>query len=106
MAWWGSAILIAPFEKVQKVMDFIQIFLRCRFRSAKHHNIIANMPKNWSDHEAEIRRLYIDDGRTLKDVRDIMSAKFDFNASEVVPFDTRRESSLMLVQDSCLSDEI
>ncbi|KAL5327859.1 hypothetical protein ACEPPN_005565 [Leptodophora sp. 'Broadleaf-Isolate-01'] len=40
------------------------------------------MPKNWSDHEAEIRRLYIDDGRTLKDVRDIMSAKFDFNASE------------------------
>ena len=64
------------------------------------------MPKNWSDHEAEIRRLYIDEGRTLKDVRDIMSAKFDFNASEVVPFDTRKESSLMLVQDSCLSDEI
>ncbi|KAG4434526.1 hypothetical protein IFR05_009995 [Cadophora sp. M221] len=39
------------------------------------------MPKNWSDHEAEIRRLYMDEGRTLKDVRDIMSAKFDFNAS-------------------------
>ncbi|KAH7327341.1 hypothetical protein BKA65DRAFT_554897 [Rhexocercosporidium sp. MPI-PUGE-AT-0058] len=39
------------------------------------------MPKNWSDHESEIRRLYMDERKTWKDVRDIRSTKFDFNAS-------------------------
>ncbi|KAL2060692.1 hypothetical protein VTL71DRAFT_9333 [Oculimacula yallundae] len=45
------------------------------------------MPKNWSDHEAELRRLYMEEGRTLKDVQKIMSSNFGFDASSVMCFD-------------------
>jgi hypothetical protein len=32
-------------------------------------------------HEAEIRRLYIEEGKTLKEVREILSGAYGFNAS-------------------------
>jgi hypothetical protein len=39
------------------------------------------MPKNWSHHEAEIRRLYMEEGRALKEVRGIMNEHYKFDAS-------------------------
>ncbi|KAH7381992.1 hypothetical protein BKA64DRAFT_684716, partial [Cadophora sp. MPI-SDFR-AT-0126] len=39
------------------------------------------MPKNWSHHEAEIRRLYMEEGKPLKQVRHLMIAEHRFEAS-------------------------
>lgn len=39
------------------------------------------MPKNWLFHKAEIRQLYIDEGKTLEQVRGILKARHGFTAS-------------------------
>lgn len=39
------------------------------------------MPKEWSRHKAAIARLYIDEGRTLKEVKDILYRDYGFKAS-------------------------
>jgi hypothetical protein len=39
------------------------------------------MTKDWKLHQHEITRLYIDEGRTLRDVQSIMKNRYDFQAS-------------------------
>ncbi len=39
------------------------------------------MPKDWQVHEAEIRRLYMEEGKTLKEGREILSSAYGFDAS-------------------------
>ncbi|KAI3583491.1 Clr5 domain-containing protein [Fusarium oxysporum f. sp. albedinis] len=39
------------------------------------------MAKPWNEHQGTITKLYIKEGRTLKDVRNIMKLKYNFDAS-------------------------
>lgn len=39
------------------------------------------MAKPWNEYQGTITKLYIKEGRTLKDVRDIMKLKYNFDAS-------------------------
>jgi hypothetical protein len=39
------------------------------------------MPKDWEHHKAEIERIYMVEGRTLKDVRNILKSPYRFDAS-------------------------
>ncbi len=39
------------------------------------------MPKDWRRYETEIRQLYMNEGKTLKEVRAILSNKYGFSAS-------------------------
>ncbi|KAH8669528.1 hypothetical protein BGZ60DRAFT_528013 [Tricladium varicosporioides] len=39
------------------------------------------MPKDWASHKAEVEQLYIEQGRTLKEVRDILKDRHGFSAS-------------------------
>jgi len=41
------------------------------------------MPKDWAPHKAEVKHLYIEEGRTLEEVRDILRARYGFIASWV-----------------------
>lgn len=39
------------------------------------------MAKPWNEHRATITKLYIQEGRTLEDVRGIMKTEYNFEAS-------------------------
>jgi hypothetical protein len=39
------------------------------------------MSKDWASHKAEIKRLHIDEGKSLEEVREILKARHDFHAS-------------------------
>jgi hypothetical protein len=39
------------------------------------------MAKPWNEYQGTITKLYIKEGRTLKDVRNIMKLKYNFDAS-------------------------
>ncbi|KAF4629496.1 hypothetical protein G7Y89_g8652 [Cudoniella acicularis] len=39
------------------------------------------MPKDWATHKAEVERLYIEEGRTLNEVRNILRRRHGFDAS-------------------------
>jgi hypothetical protein len=39
------------------------------------------MPKDWASHKAEVKHLYIDEGKTLEEVREILRARYGFIAS-------------------------
>lgn len=39
------------------------------------------MPKDWNRHRTEIERLYIAQGKTLKEVQRLLKGRHDFNAS-------------------------
>ena len=43
--------------------------------------VVRKMPKNGSNHEEEIRRLYLKEGKPLKEVRAIMAGDHEFEAS-------------------------
>ncbi|KAK2673442.1 Clr5 domain [Fusarium oxysporum f. sp. vasinfectum] len=42
------------------------------------------MAKPWNEHQGTITKLYIKEGRTLKDVRNIMKLKYNFDASTLI----------------------
>lgn len=42
------------------------------------------MPKNWDDVKSEIRSYYIDEGRSLEEVRQLMKENYQFEASSVL----------------------
>jgi hypothetical protein len=39
------------------------------------------MAKEWQEHKVEIVRLYKREGKTLRDVKDIMATQFNFHAA-------------------------
>jgi hypothetical protein len=41
------------------------------------------MPKDWSRHKAEIEKLYIAQGKALKEVQRLLKGRHEFNASSV-----------------------
>lgn len=51
----------------------------------------------WEDYKPIIRRLYIDEERTLRGVMEIMENKFDFKATYVCPL-SRRIGSIGRIQ--------
>ncbi|KAI1045391.1 hypothetical protein LB505_006353 [Fusarium chuoi] len=58
------------------------------------------MAKPWNEYQGTITKLYIKEGRTLKDVRDIMKLKYNFDASQVYLQETRRAPSPIRKQGS------
>lgn len=94
--WWPSMIRL-PDCGLRRVTTstghFLLLLKRCKYRSIPPDSmivqlsmktlqtIIDKMPKNWSKYEDDIRRLYMEEGNPLKEVRRIMFDDHGFLAS-------------------------
>lgn len=78
--------VIAPFQRCNHPSIFSLDFESSNnntFIDQKENplRVVRKMPKNWSNHADEIRRLYLKEGKPLKEVRAIMAADHEFEAS-------------------------
>ncbi|KAI1864349.1 uncharacterized protein JN550_008906 [Neoarthrinium moseri] len=62
--------------------------LQSKFSAGRKSYLASQSPEAWELHRAELKRLYIDEGRTLKDIMSIMESK-GFKARVALLYKTR-----------------
>src|SRR6266498_3152860 len=55
----------------------------------------SHRPQDWEDRRSTIKQLYTTEGRTLREVRDIMEQKYGFLATYIIPLFSDSFSSLL-----------